>query len=132
MRFAQNIRDNYHDRKASKLISQGAFQGAVDHIKKISSFEKQRHVTFGNLAAYAISILVKERGSYIVEYAETRQEYERLRALLGQFTSEKIILYRNPETGDIEGLEDIIERVISPDNLVIKYLKYLSEMDSPT
>ena len=134
MNYSQRItdwvndkKDSYHDRKVSELMRKGQFDAALDHVKRIATPEKQEHILFGNLAAYATSILVHEGGTYRVQFVTDREEYERLRSVAGPLNKAKMILFQDPQTGNIEGLEEVIEAVIPLDNPLLMYLNSLEK-----
>lgn len=129
MNFYKEIKDKYYERRATSLVRTGAFDEALGYIKIISSYEKQRKILFRILSYYTVSILLKESGrEFTVHYTQDREEYEHLRTVAGP----EVILYKDPETNRIEGLEDFIKKVIPQDNLLLKHLKHLDEMNKPT
>ncbi len=56
---------------------------------------------------------------------EDREIYERIIAVSGNVDDCRAVLYRDPKTDEIGGLDKIIEKLLSKDNPLLKYLHEL-------
>lgn len=122
--LVQKLRDWVYSRKAESLLGKFKFTESLACIKKISSEEKQANLIVLYLLGYAISKFDPDQ----VHMYKDKAEFERDKALIGCISSDKVLLYINPETDLVEGgVEEVINAIVEEDNPVLQYYRMLKE-----
>lgn len=120
----QKLKNWYYERKAGILTRDGKFSESLEFIKKISYDEREE--TLGALlGAYAFSLILDEKQEYGIEYIEDKEEYERLILLCGAVSNSRCILYKDPNTEKVDGLDKLVE-IIPKDNPLLQYLNEIT------
>ena len=126
MSLTQKVKDQLAESKAQRLVHEGKFDEALEHIKAISSPDRQREFTCLQLFGLA-SRLAAADGLSEIHITQDRQEYDRFQALVGTGGS-KYMLYSNPETGLMEaGCAELVKAYVSSANPLLHYFLILPD-----
>lgn len=109
------------DPKGVELIRQGRFEEALDYIKGLPSIEMQGVTITSGLFGYSLQKI----GIQAIAMTKSRQEYDRVRALMGQNNGIKVVLFENQETNAVEGIEELIDEAVPKDSPLLEYARDL-------
>lgn len=94
--------------KAAQLLAKKKYEEVLVLLNGIPRYDDRIQMCYELLSLEAVVNAINEFGE--VRVMENREEYERTRAGMGDF-SPYAVLYRNPKTDYVDGLEEMIDLV---------------------
>ncbi len=68
--------------------------------------------------------MVTDKINFVVA-TEDKEEYERFKTIVGQNSTEKRMIYIDPETDKVEGIEDLVKEIVPKENPILQYYNQL-------